>query len=222
MTCIKNEMPEGIDYHIDIHDDGSYQKYNAYFNGISKNYSYTKYPENHGKKRYWELVNKGWYNLKDQDFDYFLMLPDDCLLVPSAIQKAIDIWEAIDDQHKVTLNLSRLVRHIGKPNWTGVMPEEVNFGNQKVINTQWVDMCFLCTRKFFEALDWHVSEINPNRWDDNPDLGSGVGQDISRRLHKMGYNMYQVPSCLIKDNGGSESKMNPEIRKKVPTVFYYE
>jgi len=140
-----------------------------------------------GKRGYWRTINclyKGRGNAK-----YYFQLPDDFLPVPDMVNKAIEIWESIDDNKKVCLNL--YADRIGKPCWTGVMPTE--FDNYR--KTQWVDMCFMCEEKFFTTLGT-LPTIDLG-WGINSKKSSGVGAYISKFLNKKGYGLYQVKESLV-------------------------
>ena len=54
--------------------------------------------------------------------------------------------------------------------------------------------------------------INPSRWNKNPNLSSGVGEQISKRLYNLDLNMYHVINNLT-IHGDHESKLLPELRK---------
>jgi hypothetical protein len=51
-----------------------------------------------------------------------------------------------------------------------------------------------------------------SRWDKNPHISSGVGQQISVRLSEKGLNMYHVINTLT-THGDHESVLLPELRK---------
>ena len=51
----------------------------------------------------------------------------------------------------------------------------------------------------------------------NPNLSSGVGQQISVRLNKNGYNMYHTKKSMV-NHGSHESKMNKLERTKVNLI----
>ncbi|QNH57865.1 hypothetical protein, partial [Limnospira indica] len=71
------------------------------------------------------------------------------------------------------------------------------FGEVEVFKTQWVDMLMLFERSFLEALDYRIQPISLSRWSKDPNLSSGVGQQISQKLHSLGFSLYQVSEYLI-------------------------
>lgn len=170
----------------------------------------------HGKEKYWQLVNRGFQVAKNSDHKYFIYLPDDVRLIDGFFDKAVALYESIKDQSKICLTLRRPKGR--DENWTGFKP--VCFTNVRLI--QWVDMLFIAEKKFFEALYYKLNKIPRSRWANNPKLGSGVGKQISKRLLRSGYNMYQVNSSLVKTPEPTASQMNPVDRKQNPVQEHYE
>ena len=171
-----------------------------------------------GKKYYWKTINTLWKQARGQHFDYYIQLPDDVLLEGNFIKRAVQAWENIIDSRKICLNLFLDGHRIGKTCWTNFRPEIKEFNGYRYINTQWVDMAFISCKMFFEELQWSISPIPLHRWTNNPELSSGVGQQISIRLHQKGWNLYQTTEKLI-EHIGDDSFMNSEIRKKEPLKF---
>merc|ERR1712098_305061 len=83
-----------------------------------------------------------------------------------------------------------------------------------VYKSQWLDMAILFDR---EMLRFRVKEVPISRWKKNKLVSSGVGAQLSKRLHNAGYSMYQVENSLI-HHGDHESRMNYEERKLNPLV----
>jgi len=80
-------------------------------------------------------------------------------------------------------------------------------------------MNFFCTKKLFEEINYNIQPIDKKRWDRDPELSSGVGRQMTKRLSK--YNMYGPMNSLL-IGGGSESKMNPTERVKTPVTALVE
>lgn len=77
--------------------------------------------------------------------------------------------------------------------------------------TNYVDGGFIAPRSAFEALDWTIEPIPASRWKRNPNLGSGVWQQITRRWHGLGI----IPKMIERDPVRSSfdpalSIMNPD------------
>lgn len=143
-------------------------------------------PKQHlGKRGYWRLVNMLFRHRGQHQ--YYMMLPDDFIINETQVMEAIDVWESIEDRHKICLNL--FADRIGVSCWTLVKPKDMGY----VYKTGWVDMCFLCEDRFFRELGaipaLHISN--------HPIKGSsGVGAYISRKLNKNGFHFYQVKKSL--------------------------
>ncbi len=137
-----------------------------------------------GKAGYWRLINMLYRNRSN--CKYYFTLPDDFMICDSQIAKAIEIWESIRDYKKICLNL--LTNRSGVSCWTLFKPIDRGI----VWETGWVDMCFLCEGAFFDKLGV-IPDLHRR---DGMRGSSGVGAYISRRLKKLGFNMYQVKEEL--------------------------
>lgn len=157
--------------------------------------NYAEYPEPHTKYRYWQLVNDNFEAIKnDLDYDYYFMLPDDAVLCDNFINKAIEKYESINDEKLICLNTFTDTTRKGRKSWGSIDHIPVKVG--EFWHSGWVDMEFICKKKFFEVLDFNVNQITPARWVRNPKLGSGVGEQISKRIEKAKYHIYQVDDSL--------------------------
>jgi hypothetical protein len=194
------------DITVAVFDDGSsdtryYQR--CFYGGID----YYRSATNGGKKKYYDLVNKAFACIPDAD--YYFMLPDDMELSNGYFSEAITTWRSINDARKICLNTDVDAR-AGKEQWTQV--KTVDKGN--VWQTQWMDMCFMSERLFFQQ----VGRISiGDRWKTDETLGSGVGAFISRALNTKRYGMYQVKKSLV-NHGNHESRMNPNQTNKLPSL----
>lgn len=197
---------ENHDFNLWIYDDNSPVDY---LGELRKH----RFTENNGKGKYWKLVNKMYQDIRDHfEYDYYFHLPDDITVTPGFFAKAITLWESIKDEKKICLNLIFDEHRQNKGCWTGFNP----VASGSVIKTQWVDMCYMCDINFFKKLNFEIHPIDPNRWNYDKSLSSGVGAQISLRLFKEN-NLYQVKKSLVL-HGDHESKMNPEERKKNPLI----
>jgi hypothetical protein len=188
---------------ITIFDDGSTEKYNLEKYDIK----YIKYTTNHGKKKYWKLFDTVLKYQKNINSKYYFFLPDDVRVDKNFISESIRIFKKINNNDKICLNLLMDESRRGKRNWTNFNPIEYD----EFYHTQWNDLCFICENEFFRHIP-NIPEIDPSRWINNELLSSGVGEQISKRLHKLNKNMYHVKRTLVK-HGNHDSKMNYEDRK---------
>lgn len=159
--------------------------------------------EHRGKPGYYKTVTDLW-QMPKKDYDYYFMIPDDFLPVELFIHKALKTWLQIDDLDKICLNLFTEKSRYMKPCWTNFQPVDLGY----VIKSQWVDMCFIAERDFFEHFEWGCPGVFRD-WTQCPELGSGVGSVVSKSLHNAGKSMYQVKHSLFKvQPEGFTSQMN--------------
>lgn len=172
---------------------------------------YFKSPINQGKRGYWRTINNTFKHLPKAD--YYMYLPDDITLSVNFFDVAITTWKAIVDPLKVCLNLLSDSR-TGKAVWTPVTPRKHKSYLGYLWESGWVDMCFVCEEKFFKLLGYEIKPIDPIRWATTEKLSSGVGQQISERLYKLG-TLWQVHNSLV-IHDEHPSQMHPW--RKIPLV----
>lgn len=210
---ISTESQE-YDIEVRVYDDASSLDYTIptnYLRDSFKCHHYVRFPKNRGKRLYYRTIGDIMKDVKQCDFDYFFQIPDDAELIPGFFAKAIDTWKGINDPNKICLSTLLIKERLEIRNWVNFRPKEVD----GVLHTQWNDMCYICERSFFEQLDWVMHGIHPNRWYLDPNKSSGVGQQITQRLHALGLNMYHVWSSLVVMKDG-QSVMNEIERTKNP------
>ncbi len=192
---------------IFVFDDASENMYE-----MSKyDVEYIKYSINNGKTKYWKLITDTMQICKLVNSKYFIYLPDDVTLEDDFFSKSITLFESIQDENKICLSLLMTKQQMGKINWTNFKP--INY-NEKIYKTQWCDMCFISEKRMFEELNYRINVIPKARWygDRFKTLGSGVGEELSRRLFNKNLNMYHVKKTLV-HHSDHESVMNFNIRK---------
>lgn len=204
-TCNRAESLEKIISHLQKEKEMYDLQFFIVDDGVLKN----------GKKNYWKTINLLWSKIKDEHFDYYIQLPDDVQLEKEFIQKSIAAWCHITDPKKICLNLFFDGLRKGKTCWTNFWPQVKLFKNRRYLKTQWVDLFYICEKKFFMLQQWAVQPIHSSRWALNPEYSSGVGQQISMKMHKMNLHLYQVTEKLA-EHIGEISIMNPGIRKAEP------
>lgn len=208
MWCV----PGNFNLDVLVADDNSdkdYSQIEALI--ISKDHTYHKYDRNHGKKEHWKIASDviQWASKKITKNGYYFYLQDDLILNDWFFHECINIFETINDPLKVVLNPC-LDSRTGKI-WTPVFPTTVKHGKYDLIKVGWVDLRFMASPRFFFIIS-SIFSINSKRWEENPNLSSGVGKQISQRLVKYNAGIYQTTFSLY-DHGSLESLMNPESRK---------
>ena len=196
---------------IIVFDDASENQYDI----SQHNIEYVRYSINHGKWHYWKLITDTMQICKYVNSKYFIYLPDDVTIDDNFFEKSIDLYESIKDENKICLNLLMVKQQIGKTNWTNFNPIVYN---ENIYQTQWCDLCFISEKKMLGELDYKITPIPQSRWyskkyrANRGNLSSGVGEDISKRLHELKHKMYHVKKSLV-FHGDHNSHMNPERRK---------
>jgi len=188
---------------IIVFDDGSDEKYQ-----LPDQVSYFKFFPNMGKKKFWKIIDTSLKLMKQIDAKYFIFLQDDVTIKENFFYDLKKKYEEIEDPKKISLSFLSDNR-VKSPNWTNYQPRV----RGEVIKTQWIELHFICEKKLFEALEYKMEPIKPTRWDTNPLLSSGVGWQMSLRLHNKGYGMYHTKESFV-SHGDHESKMNKQERVK--------
>jgi hypothetical protein len=200
---------------INIIDDASNEDYNdetlllpgKYPDGQITIFK-SNHKKNYGKKQYWKTVNEfcGLIEVMPE-YDYYYYLPDDFILCDDFFNQSIKQWENIQDDTKICLSLFIEKERMNSINWVDRVPDLIQFNEYHYYRSQWMDMCIISTRKFYEALKYKINKVNPKRWADFDAIGSGVGPQITKRLNK-DYSLYHVSNSLCYEEE-HESKMNP-------------
>jgi hypothetical protein len=167
---------------------------------------------NMGKKKYYKLFNATFKYIKNIKSKYFIYLPDDVKLTDNFFSEIKRIYESITDLQKICLSILTDDR-VTRRNWTNFKTND--FG--EYYQTQWNDLCFISERRFFDVLGYQIEPIDEERWINNPNLSSGVGQQISIRLNERGYKMYHTKKSMVY-HGNHQSKMNETERVKVNLI----
>jgi glycosyltransferase involved in cell wall biosynthesis len=187
-----------------IFDDGSKQSYDLNEYDVK----YIKYVKNNGLKNVWKVITDTFNFCKNIDADYYVYLQDDLRLKKDFFKESVRIYEKIPDNNKISLGTLMIESQRNQPKWTHIYP--IKFDDY--YKTQWCELVFLCKKRFFEELEFKINPIPTNRWDKNPNLSCGVGNQISNRLLKKNLNMYHVIDSLT-THGDHESMFLPELRK---------
>lgn len=196
----------GLDVRLVIVDDASTPVYTPRTDLPAE---LIRMPSRNGRLNYWKTVNAGLVRLTSPD--YFVMLPDDVRLTKGFFHRAIETFVSIRDERKICLSVSLDGRET-KPNWTNSKPVERVFGQVRVWQTQWNDLAFIAPGSFLRI----IGRINP-RPPGYEAASSGVGRDISLRLHRLGYSMFHTDRTMVL-HGDHPSVMHPEVRIQEPLI----
>lgn len=199
----------GKNVHIHVYDDCS-----PMGNSENMKYDYTRYSNNHGKQRYWSIMNDVFRDAETWNFKYFFFLQDDCRLAEGFLDLAIQEFNNIGDTNKATLCTFTPQSVYERVMWSTQKAKDVEYGDRKYIKSNYVDCIFMCPRETLRLLNFKVEPIPLTRFS-NKIISSGVGQQLTLRLMKLKKTMWCAYSSLIISHS-NDSKMNTEERRKNP------
>lgn len=219
---LRRELPKDHPCRVYVFDDGSSHDYSEVESfamketvGPSKtHWTYHRFKTNHGKIFAWQMVTSIFQILKGDGVLGALtfFLDDDMRLCRSFFRRAIETWGKIQQPKKATLHLMIDSSRQGQPCWTAYPPVRID---EHVTRTQWVDGAFMCDREFFGAINFRIDPIPRSRWGPGSTASTGVGSQLSKRLHNGGFGMYQVNRSLVVHTQ-VPSEYNPEDRQAHP------
>lgn len=162
---------------------------------------------NQGKKNFWKIINSIFKVAKNINSKYFVFLQDDLKICDDFFQILKIKYENLKDNKKISLEF-RTDDRTKRPNWNVFEPQIIG----EYILSKWVELDFICEKKLFEVLDYKINEIPKNRWDKDPNLSSGVGQQLTQRLNSLNLNMYHTKQSLV-SHRYETSMMNSDERR---------
>lgn len=206
---------QGPGLEVRVYDDASPSGYLGIEERLrSRGWSYHRSSVNHGKKGWWRWWSSIMADLRNTQADAYFVLQDDVRLCERFFERALEQWAQIPDPRKASLflHLDEQTAARGRAGWTPVNARRVG----TVVLCGWVDLtAFVCTRTLFERLDWRIDPVPTRRWRADALLSSGVGSQVSVRLHRRGLTMYRVDESLTV-HGARPSLMNPAARQRWP------
>lgn len=222
-----------FDLDVRVYDDGStFEPAKFWWHGVDWVTFYRH--EHRGKEGFWRTMNQIVQDAQTVSYDYLFTLQDDLRLVDRFFDKAILTWEAIDDPKKLALSTILTPDREGRQLWTGCQPEVREFAAPvdprgvspriaqsldeigwsgtdgweiPVWRTDWVDCIWMSDGRLAHRIGG-IAEVDSRRWDQSPQMSSGVGAQITWWGNKLGWNFYQVAQTLVR-HGDHPSLMNP-------------
>lgn len=160
-----------------------------------------------GKKGFWKTWDEILKDCKENEADMYLFMPDDFLDID--IERIKEIHNQFTKPY--VYNIINDGRH---ESWVRFTKQQPINGHERV---GYCDGGFFCDRSALEATKWRIKEIHPKRWALNPNLSSGVGEQLTKAFTLRKVPMY-VPEKSLAYHGEHESKMHPDERKNNPLV----
>ncbi|MCL4234345.1 MAG: glycosyltransferase family 2 protein [Deltaproteobacteria bacterium] len=203
----------GFDVAVDVFDDASTRDY-----GCVEDWSRTaalpvtmhRNTTNRGKSGFWRTIDDTFRVMVNAPQDATVMLQDDAEICSGFFGALLDLWHAIGDERKIAMNIQHDTRGPGHI-WQAKEATPWACGDRRLWLSGWFDGLWFGTRDTMEALSYHVHPVDPRRWDKDPLLSSGVGQQLTDRLNTAGYNIFMPDESLVRMIP-CESHMNPESR----------
>lgn len=163
------------------------------------------FAKRHGKKLFWKIWNKILADFLRSDNEVLLAVQDDMRLDDDFLIGVRNLLTCMEEQEWYTINL--YPDDMNPARWTG-RPVGAE-GPCDLVKSQWIDLaCFLMHRRTL-ALIPQLVPVKPNRWDDDPDLSTGVGRQLSKRLvWGAERTLYQTAERWAEHDDEAESKLH--------------
>ena len=210
----------GLDICVRVYDDASTADYSKVADFLlSRKQQFIRSPTRHGKKGLWRWMTRIFQDTRSVQANHFLFLQDDIRLCRDFFQRVLRVWRSLPDK-RGTLNLHRDESRAShtKGCWTSaplVREGEVSL-------TGWTDCAaFVCSREAIADLGWRLHPIPDDRWHENSGLSTGIGQQISTRLHSRGWALYRTEQSLVV-HSDAVSWLNPDRKDSMRTVFFVD
>ncbi len=197
---------------VAVNDDGS--RYSVNFpNYENLELTYQKSRRNKGKVQYWQTCTH-LFKMVDKGCNTFIMLPDDATIGDTFIDNAVSQWSAIKDKG-IALSLLRM-KSTKNGNWGSGKPIRERINGKYYLKTGWIDGCFISGIDLFKRIKYQIEPISLLRWRANKTLGSGVGQQMTKKLRPFG--LYHTYKSLVFFLDPHNSVMNENTRKSNPAI----
>ncbi len=153
----------------------------------------------------WQFALKTAEATKD---DFFLFIPSDFQNVQ------LDEIKRIHEKMKHQAYVYNVINDGREWCWIHKEKEPYNETTDKVYFT---DCGFFCNRRALDAIKWRTREVDKKRFKLNPNISSGVGQNLTMQFHTARVPMY-MPKKSLATHGDHPSMMHPEHRKTTPLI----
>lgn len=163
--------------------------------------------EHVGKEGFWRTWNLALELCKESNDDFFMFTPDDFINIDLKRIKKLHNQFKSNPYIYNTINDGREQNFIHTP---------VVQVDKETIDVGFNDCGFFCNRAALEMLEFKMIPIPLTRFNQSG-ISSGVGQQLTMRLHKAGVPMYK-PFKSLAYHGEHESVMHKEERKQNPLI----
>jgi len=161
--------------------------------------------EHRGKDGYWQTWNEMLKDCEASDAELFLFMPDDFQVLNVNRMIATHGW------FKKEPYIYNLINDGREWEWINILPVQISEATSR---TGFTDCGFFCNREALNKIGFYMDEIDPDRWKGK---SSGVGHQLTKRLHKARVSIYK-PINSLAYHGDHESKMHPTERLNNPLI----
>lgn len=176
-----------------------------------------------GKTGFWTTYGRLLFTFGERKDSCFVSLQDDCIISGSFFQvldRVFGPWAA------GTPPIPALNTHVDERNATGCWGtgkpkpagRAVYLHDGSWLDLErigWLDGFNAIQREALEAIGFRMEPIR-RPWEQHPELGSGVGAQLSARLREASVPIYGLSRSLVKHTGSETSVMNPVARAEHP------
>jgi len=161
--------------------------------------------EHVGKAGYWRTWNLALELCEESDDDFFMFTPDDFTNIDlKRIKK-------LHNQFKSKPYIYNIINDGREQNFIHTKVFNVD---EDTINVGFNDCGFFCNRAALKLLNFEMNPVPLTRFN-QPGISSGVGQQLTMRLFRLGVPMFK-PVKSLAFHGEHESVMHKEERIKNP------
>jgi hypothetical protein len=166
--------------------------------------------ERGGKQRFWRQWQQAFGDACLNDADIYLFMPDDDADVNYS--EIARLGQLLNGTGYIfgTRNDGR-IREWGSHPWHRAELED----GTPVFRSYFNDCALFCDAVALDLLNYEIHPIPPSRWANNPNISSGVGQQLTNRINQLGITCYH-PITSLCHHVYDVSVMHPDERKKNP------
>ncbi len=186
-------------YKVILINDGSTDRQYSVLSDRYPELIYLENNENHGKHGYWKTINKVLEEARKYITNSILQMDDDFLPCKNFLNKLITLYYTKKEESNQVICISYHLydsKHLHEGRW------KLKY---------WVDGGGLYDIEFIKLINYNIDEIPMSRWEENKNLSTGVWQQVSKKINKMGCFIYKTPVSYVKHLGVVESRMSKKI-----------
>jgi len=140
---------------------------------------------NNSKYKYWITINKLLAEANKYLFRYLIQIDDDFDLNDRFIDGVVNEYITAKNNDNRVISVHFNNNHIEKKRWG--------------CGESWVDGGGLYDYNFLYNINFKIDEISLKRWNIKKTISSGVWQQISKKINKMGFLVHKPNKPLIKE-----------------------